>query len=628
MKKLFALNLSKKILLMVLTIITIFCIALFSLYQGVKKESFKERQLKVQHQTETAWTVLDYYAGLEKSGQLNRNDAQKQAKEAVKKLRYGDSGYFWINDMQPRMIMHPIKPALDGKDLSASQDPDGKRLFVEFANVCRKQGSGFVNYLWPKPGFNDPVEKISYVKRLAAWDWVIGTGLYVDDVEAALSSIRAKILTVILVVIVITLLLTWLVNRSIITPLTEIKLALNRLAEGKTTIEIDSGRPGEAPLNHMQELGATLKILAAKMRRRAQIVRQIANGDLTIEIPVASNDDELGIAITQIHSQLKNILCRLFQTAEQIENGSENISGSSQALSDGSTQQAAALEEINSSVTQMADQTRQNAENANQANTLANKAKDSAEKGNQQMTALVQAMAEINESGQNISKIIKVIDEIAFQTNLLALNAAVEAARAGQHGKGFAVVAEEVRNLAARSAKAAQETSALIEGSVAKAGNGANLADSTAEALAEIVTDVAKATDLIGEIAIASNEQAQSTDQINIGLTQIDNIGQKNTASAEETAATAEELANQAGHLNQLLNMFTLDQADCNRPSMTTSRPAPVTLQNRPGAGPAAKPQAPSPAAAPTGNSAWGGIEKSTGNAPRIALDDDDFGKY
>ncbi len=679
-KKLLRLNLSKKIILMAMTITIIFGIALIGLYQGVRSNSLKERQFKVQHQTETAWSVLDYYAGLEKSGQLNRDDAQQQAMAAVKKLRYGKSGYFWINDMQSVVIMHPIKPALDGKDLSGLKDKNGKQIFVEFVKVCRQQGAGFVNYLWPKPGFDDPVKKISYVKRLAGWDWIVGTGLYVDDMEAALSSIRTTNLSVILLVIIVTAFLTWLVNRSISKPLLQIRKAIYQLAQGETNIQVDCGKPvdcskakgcsepdcpsygkedicwvtagsfaadkhcpraqrGEncrscelyGPKNNMQELGSALQGLANSMKLRANLARQIADGDLTKEIMVSSEHDELGNALVRMHANLKNILCQILTTAGLIDSGSSSVEGTSQSLTDGSTRQAASLEQINSSVAQMSDQTRRNAEHANQANSLANQAKGAAEKGNQQMDDLVRAMAEINQSGQSIGKIIKVIDEIAFQTNLLALNAAVEAARAGQHGKGFAVVAEEVRNLAARSAKAAQETAELIEGSVVKASNGAKLADTTAAALSEIVAGITQATDLMGEIAAASNDQAQSTDQINSGLQQIDEVGQQNSSFAHETASTAEELASQARHLNHLLAQFNLGQLPNNRlTSVVPPSSVPKSLPRSPVAAsrPVAKAAAPAAIRPTVPASAWKNIEETAELAPRIALDDDEFGKY
>jgi methyl-accepting chemotaxis protein len=211
---------------------------------------------------------------------------------------------------------------------------------------------------------------------------------------------------------------------------------------------------------------------------------------------------------------------------------------------------------------QISAQTKQNAENANQARELAHLAQENAAKGNGQMKEMLEAMKEINESSKNISNVIKVIDDIAFQTNILALNAAVEAARAGQHGKGFAVVAEEVRNLAARSANAAKETTELIEGSINKVEGGTEIANLTASALDSIVEGVAKAADIVAEIAKASNEQATAISQIDQGVDQISQVVQNNSATAEESAAASEELSGQAEILKDMVVRFRLKNMD------------------------------------------------------------------
>lgn len=314
-------------------------------------------------------------------------------------------------------------------------------------------------------------------------------------------------------------------------------------------------------INRSDEIGELLHAMdnmATNLKDRARLAAAIAGGDLREEIKLASERDEFGLALQEMDKRLNQMLAEIQVAVEQVASGASQVADASQSLSQGATEQASSLEEISASIQQMASQVKESAENANHANRLSGEARSAAQQGNDQMAALMSAMQEINESGENISKIIKVIDEIAFQTNLLALNAAVEAARAGQHGKGFAVVAEEVRNLAARSAKAASETAEMIEVSVAKAKSGAGIADHTAEALRNIVGGIQKASDLVGEIAAGSTEQAEGIGQVNVGVSQIDQVTQQNTACAEESAAAAEELSGQAERLKQLLSRFKL----------------------------------------------------------------------
>jgi methyl-accepting chemotaxis protein len=253
---------------------------------------------------------------------------------------------------------------------------------------------------------------------------------------------------------------------------------------------------------------------------------------------------------------LRQIITKLTDNSQRISSASGEISSSSQSLAEGATEQAAGLEETSSSLEEMSSMTKRNADNAQQANTLAAQARKAADNGSQAMGRMAGAIEDIKKSSDETAKIIKVIDEIAFQTNLLALNAAVEAARAGEAGKGFAVVAEEVRNLAMRSAEAAKNTSNLIEQSVNNSRNGVQICSEVKKALDEIVGSIGKTTELVGEIASASNEQAQGVDQINTAVSQMDKVTQQNAANAEESASASEELSGQAESMNQIVDQL------------------------------------------------------------------------
>lgn len=301
---------------------------------------------------------------------------------------------------------------------------------------------------------------------------------------------------------------------------------------------------------------------------------KVAEGDLTAYVREDYEGDHAALrdALNDSLDGLNRLFGQVKSAANQIATSAGQVSDAAQDLSQGASEQAATIEEISAQMVQMTNQTHQNAENASQANQLAVAARDGAEAGDKRMTEMVSAMRGIEEASTNISKIIKVIDEIAFQTNLLALNAAVEAARAGVHGKGFAVVAEEVRNLAARSARAAKETTEMIEGSIKKVTQGTTIAQETAAALNRIVQDVSKVTDLVAEIAAASNEQAEGIAQINQGLEQVNEVTQRNTATAEQSAASAEEMSGQTGEMRAMVERFTL--AD---PSTAISPPMELT---------------------------------------------------
>ena len=425
---------------------------------------------------------------------------QADSAKMIEALRYGpdNADYFWINDMNPTMVMHPYKPQLNGKDLSQNKDPNGKHLFVEFVKTCRENGEGFVDYHWPKYGASEPQPKLSFVKLFRPWNWIIGTGLYIDDIEAIVAD-------------------------------KEKELAQNIEQTSQDIL---------AKVRQVQE---------QTLQSRTRVLQMILGGTVFLILVILGIS--LYLARRNISNPIQSISDVLGDNNVRIGVAADQISSLSQELSGAASSQAASIEETSSSMEELSAMTKQNAENARQADNLMKAAMEVVQKAEQSMKELTASMDEISDSGQQSSKIIKTIDEIAFQTNLLALNAAVEAARAGDAGAGFAVVADEVRSLALRAAEAAKNTADLIEKSVQKTSKGSDLLSQTDAAFAEVAVSASKVEELLAEISIGSSEQADGIEQVNRAVAEMDKITQQNAATAEESAGSSVELQGEAAKM-------------------------------------------------------------------------------
>lgn len=360
---------------------------------------------------------------------------------------------------------------------------------------------------------------------------------------------------IIIIGITIAIFLGKYISRIISRPITKMVDAAEQIAIGNTNVNIDVESEDETGM-----LAQSFNKMINGIKEQANIVSDVANGDLTVEVTPRSDQDTMGIALKKTIKQLNVMFNDINQASEQVSIGSEQVSNASQALSQGATEQASSIEELSASIMQVSSQVNENAENVLLATTYVEQAAAGVNQSNGQMKNMLIAMTDIDNSSNEISKIIKVIDDIAFQTNILALNAAVEAARAGSAGKGFAVVADEVRNLASKSADAAKQTTSLIENSIKIVGNGSKIAEQTAVSLADVETKTKLVTETMGKIAKASNEQATAITQINLGVEQISMVIQTNSATAEESAASSEELSGQAGVLKQQIATFKLKQ--------------------------------------------------------------------
>lgn len=389
---------------------------------------------KVRNLVEVQISTLAYFHEQELSGSLSQHQAQTLAMSAIKQARYDESEYYWINDYQARMIMHSVKPALDGQDLSDLEDPNGKKLFTEFTQVVKKDGSGFVEYLWPKAGSDKPVDKISYVKGFAPWGWIVGTGIYIDDVDALFMQEATKLGALCVVIVLIGLVISLFILQSIMRPIQEIRRAMDNIAEGEGDLTTQLPEDGNDQLTMISQAYNTFaKRLRSTLESAVNLNKGVEQRSLLLQS--VANDTQ---AITAQREKLFQRMSEVIEEVDSLKN--QVVSAIDTSLENASqTREKTILgqKSIQQTITSL--------------QTLA-----------RELTQGVGSVEQVAKESQSIGTVLDVISDIAEQTNLLALNAAIEAARAGEQGRGFAVVADEVRNLASRTQASTEEIQTMI----------------------------------------------------------------------------------------------------------------------------------------------------------------------
>ncbi len=510
--------------------------------QQINHDLYSAKVQKTQHVVQSAAGVLTYFQGLEAAGTLTREQAQKQAMEAIRGLRYGKDDYFWINDLGPKMIMHPTNPKLEGQDLSALKDPDGKFLFNEMVAVAKAKGAGMVDYRWPKPGASDPVPKVSYVQLFQPWNWIVGSGVYIDDMQAEFreQAIRASMLGLGIAVLMTLLVLT--ISRSITRPLNEVVGAMANIASGE--------------------------------------------GDLTRTLHSDGNDELAALAshFNTFTSKLRSVIGQMLQAATALNQSADTLGGVATKSQQDSQQQAMQMEQVATAINEVTYGVQDVAKNAEQASGEVQGAEANAKQGqaNIERSLLqidklsgtideaVEVIRTLAQETTQIGGVLEVIRSIAEQTNLLALNAAIEAARAGEQGRGFAVVADEVRLLAQRTQKSTAEIQVMIERLQKNSEAAVNVINESSkasqltveqarqagESLNQISQSLRNLTSLNASIASATLQQAHVVEDINQNVTDAAGLAHNTAMAAEQSSSASQHLNELADELNRLLRQF------------------------------------------------------------------------
>ncbi|PKG54764.1 methyl-accepting chemotaxis protein [Halomonas sp. MES3-P3E] len=489
-----------------------------------------ERRDSIQYVIESVHSQIEALQERVTTGELSEEEAQQRAIDNMSSVSFGGGEYLFSFDDDLRIISHPNRPR--GEDMSAYQDASGMDLYAAFREAAQS-GGGHVDYHSRRITGDKQVPKISYVAYLPEWQWSMAAGVYVDDInEAFIAGLIRSVVILLIIGLPVTLLMGWVIRDV-------------------------SRRLGGDP------------------RYAASVVRHIADGDLTQVTQLSAKDQQsLLFDINRMRENLAVTIGDIHHGANQVNSGVEQIVGVNEELSTRTEEQAASLAETASSMEQLTATVKQNAEHADHARTLATRTADSAQRGSDSMSTVITTMATINESATQMSSIVNTIDGIAFQTNILALNASVEAARAGEQGRGFAVVANEVRQLASRSASAAQEIKTLIEASDSKVVEGSRQVQATGDVINGMVDDIKQLSTLVQEISAATIEQSSGIEQVNQAVTQMDQMTQQNASLVQESNHATQTLAQLSTQLRELVSNFRINQ---NTEHLKASLPASST---------------------------------------------------